>query len=82
MSLLNKTNVPEVDTTAAKGAGVTVRARAKGEYHLEYYDEEIERLGAQLDVDLDTMGKIAFAPVDFTRSGLHIIDSGTADGMA
>lgn len=57
-----------------------VRARQKGEYHLEYHSEEVARLAAQHEVFLDFMGKLVVAPVNLNRQNLRILDSGTADG--
>ncbi|KJZ70088.1 hypothetical protein HIM_10515 [Hirsutella minnesotensis 3608] len=74
-------NTLQMDGSAGvKDAEPLVRPRAKGEYHLEYHDEEVARLAAQHEVFLDAMGKLVFAPVDLGRNGLRILDSGTADG--
>lgn len=75
-------NTLQMDNSAGvRDADPLVRARAEGEYHLEYHDEEVARLAAQHEVFLDAMGKLVFAPVDLGRNGLRILDSGTADGM-
>ncbi|KAK8915005.1 N-methyltransferase sirN [Metarhizium anisopliae] len=68
------------NSAGVRDADPLVRARAEGEYHLEYHDEEVARLAAQHEVFLDAMGKLVFAPVDLGRNGLRILDSGTADG--
>ncbi|KAM3511779.1 hypothetical protein MY11210_004599 [Beauveria gryllotalpidicola] len=61
-------------------ADTLLRAREKGEYHLEYHNEEVARLAAQHEVFLDAMGKLVFAPIDLNQTNLRILDSGTADG--
>jgi hypothetical protein len=52
----------------------------KTEYVLDN-DEEASRLAKQHDVIKDAMGGLILAPIDLSRSGLRILDSGTADGM-
>lgn len=68
--------------TGLSSEATSVRARQKGEYHLEHHTEEVARLAAQHEVFLDFMGKLMIAPVDLNQSSLRILDSGTADGMS
>jgi len=41
---------------------------------------EVERLTLQHEVITDYLGKLVLAPVDFSKPGLRIYDSATADG--
>lgn len=51
-------------------------------YFLPVNETEAERLMAQHLVLIDALdGRIILPRIDFTRSGLNILDSGTADGM-
>ena len=43
-------------------------------------EHEIERLTAQHDTIKMAMGQLVLPPIDFTKPGLKILDSGTADG--
>ena len=58
----------------------SVRAREKGEYHLEHHGAEIARLAAQHEVFLDFMKTLVVAHIDLEQPNLRILDSGTADG--
>jgi hypothetical protein len=52
----------------------------KTEYVLDN-DEEASRFAKQHDMIKDAMDGLILAPIDLSRSGLRILDSGTADGM-
>ena len=36
---------------------------------------------AQHDAIVDCMGRLVVAPIDFTKPGTRVLDSGTGDGM-
>lgn len=48
-------------------------------YFLDGNPEEIERLRLGQNVIKNYVGKLVFAPVDFNRNGLRVLDSATAD---
>lgn len=49
-------------------------------YFLDGNPEELERLRLGHQVIRDFMGKLVFAPLDFSVEGLRVLDSATADG--
>lgn len=49
-------------------------------YFLDGNPEELERLDLGQAVISDYMGKLVYAPVDFSKPGLRILDSATANG--
>lgn len=50
-------------------------------YFLDGNPEELERLRLGQSVINDYVGKLVFAPVDFDRNGLRVLDSATADSQ-
>lgn len=50
-------------------------------YVMEKNNGELRRLGDQHAVLKSAMGTLVLAPVDFSKPGLRILDSGTADGI-
>ncbi|KAI0508622.1 S-adenosyl-L-methionine-dependent methyltransferase [Xylaria bambusicola] len=50
-------------------------------YVMDENEGELERLGQQHTLLHDAMGKLVFAPVDLSKPGRQILDSGTADGL-
>ena len=51
------------------------------QYFMHVYAPELERLKYQHKVLTDHFGTLVLAPVDLSKPGLRILDSGTADGV-
>ena len=57
-------------------------AQKSGRKEYMHDNDEIERLSEQHGVIEDAMGGLLLAPLDLSRAGMRILDSGTADGMS
>jgi hypothetical protein len=57
------------------------RSLEKEEYFLEHNPDELQRLREQHKLIKDSMGGLILAPIDFSKPGLRILDSATADGV-
>ena len=67
--------------TIATGAPSDVVGEQKEEKYILDSPEEVNRLAEQHDVIKDAMGGLIAVPLDFSKPGLRILDSGTADGI-